>query len=384
MCSPIMKLVASTGMLFACMDLDLARPTQRTVEPLQEDSLAGAATGGKPVAMAPDTAVAVRMDGGPSRDEALPTPPGAISNVDQEADAAAASGTPPSAAAPDGGAALGETCRLDKECESDHCIQGLCCEHACGVCESCSVEGTCTRKAECSVAVCDAGICTSTLGPLGAFCQSKEECASGNCASGVCCESSCDGICQHCSELGLCREFPRLDPTCPAVTCGRDTACLSHVAPPPGQCAAFGQCAGAEQCSRQYAAPNVSCGDRVTCDGQGVCARSVNSATQCYTRALVPADWFQHNTQYGPVRCNIGSDIVLSASLDSGSGIHIYLSNGHSSTFFAFDEDGNEVPGCGRYPAVTATYQDEEFWSADWDECRKHLDQIRSFDVYGS
>jgi hypothetical protein len=109
----------------------------------------------------------------------------------------------------------------------------------------------------------------------------------------------------------------------------------------------------------------------------------VVSTVQCYTHVDIPSDWFQHNAVHGPVNCNNGTDTLVISLLDSSAGFHIYVGNGYRSTFFAFDESGNEVPGCGQYPPVVATYENQEFWSIDWAECQTHFDQIRSYDVYG-
>lgn len=140
------------------------------------------------------------------------------------------------------GAQNGAPCTDSGECLSTSCVDGVCCDSACGgVCESCLTEytdvsdGTCApiragedpddecfdSGAGCSdTGMCDgAGACAQYEvredgGCDVGNCQSDSDCASGFCVEGVCCESRCDGQCESCfaeeqaedeAQTGLCR-----------------------------------------------------------------------------------------------------------------------------------------------------------------------------------
>jgi hypothetical protein len=121
----------------------------------------------------------------------------------------------------------------------------------------------------------------------------------------------------------------------------------------------------------------------LACDGNGVCETFDAAATQCYTHAVIPAHWFQHNGSFGPVECKLAGDTIVTSFLESTGGIHVQLRDGYHSTFFAFDASGNEVIGCGQYPGVTATSDGQDFWSLDQGQCEQQFNQIKSYDVYG-
>ena len=166
----------------------------------------------------------------------------------------------------------GEGCTLATaaSCATGFCVDGVCCEAASctGACKSCNVaglEGTCVlAKAgtevpgSCSAGqACDgSGNCTTKNGQA---CTSAATCASGFCADGVCCDSACTGACVSCNQAGqIGKCSPYAVGTDPQNECGKGTGVCKST------CDGVGNCA--------YAGYTVSCGDCLTCDGNGTCS----------------------------------------------------------------------------------------------------------------
>ena len=79
---------------------------------------------------------------------------------------------------------LAATCSLDGDCDSTHCVDGVCCLTTCdGNCNRCNVAGS-------------EGTCTDTNSDCTGNC---DVCASGNC-SGV--SAMCTGTCTECTGSG--------------------------------------------------------------------------------------------------------------------------------------------------------------------------------------
>ena len=159
----------------------------------------------------------------------------------------------------------GSACTAGSECLSSNCIDGVCCDSACGgACQACTAvkkgsgtDGTCGVVAanldpdnECAgAATCNgAGVCQ--LKPSGAACSAGTECQSGFCPTqdGVCCATACGGLCNSC--LGA--NTGGANGTCGPITSGKD---------PSNECAGSATCNGSGGCSL---APNGA-----TCKGCG-------------------------------------------------------------------------------------------------------------------
>lgn len=65
---------------------------------------------------------------------------------------------------------------------------------------------------------------------LGAECAIDSGCDSGFCVAGRCCDNRCDGLCEACSDAGLCNDVPADDLRCTALTCGLGSACATYPA----------------------------------------------------------------------------------------------------------------------------------------------------------
>jgi hypothetical protein len=183
---------------------------------------------------------------------------------------------------------IGRTCASAADCESGHCVEGVCCDAPCdGVCASClaslnfAVDGLCMPvggaldprdecepdAASCAGAGCsgDAFACApapygTTCGDdrvcdaqgsckpgLGTPCVAHGECASGMCADGVCCDSICYwcAACNLPGLLGTCTAYPEgtdPDEDCEAGCCGGSGNCGM------GNCSAEAPCQAPTDC----------------------------------------------------------------------------------------------------------------------------------------
>lgn len=137
-----------------------------------------------------------------------------------------------------------------------------------------------------SLATGDAGV--PTPGPA---CGAPTDCASGHCVDGVCCESACGGACEACDlpgSVGRCEPVPAGQD--PASDCAaRPSFGPDESRKQPGACA--GSCDGARACA--YPGEETTCGaplckdartlTRLLCDGAGSCGKSAVEACDPYT-----------------------------------------------------------------------------------------------------
>ena len=119
----------------------------------------------------------------------------------------------------------GTPCTVAAECQSNQCVDGVCCNNSCGgVCSACTMalkgtgaDGTCGPIAnntdpqnECAGGLSCNGSAACQKGP-GAVCAANSECQSNFCVDGVCCNAACGGLCQACNlagSLGTCSNIP--------------------------------------------------------------------------------------------------------------------------------------------------------------------------------
>lgn len=130
----------------------------------------------------------------------------------------------------------GESCTKAADCSSGHCVDGICCEEACGgACMACSNALTGKPNGQCEPVklgtpdangtpacsganVCDgAGACKKANGQA---CQVGSDCATGFCPEHdkVCCDKACDGTCEACTKI----KTGANDGVCALVTTGTD------------------------------------------------------------------------------------------------------------------------------------------------------------------
>jgi len=142
--------------------------------------------------------------------------------------------------------ALAATCSLDGDCDSTHCVDGVCCDTVCsGTCEDCNVAGflgTCTDVASDCTGNCDV-------------------CSSGNCAASA---SLCTGNCDVCSGSGT------------AYNCAASNALCSNSASS-CYCSGSGTAFNCQSCPDTYGV----CG-HPTCSSYS-CGNAYDNGVQCAT-----------------------------------------------------------------------------------------------------
>jgi len=239
----------------------------------------------------------------------------------------------------------GVVCSLDGDCDSAHCVDGVCCDTVCsGTCEDCNVAGslgTCTDVASDCTGNCD--VCTSgNCAANASLCTGNCDTCSGsgtayNCAASV---SLCTGNCDVCSGSGTayncaasnalcsnttsscncsgsgtvfnCQSCPDDPygvcghPTCSSYTCG--TAYDNGVA-----------CSTCHTCSSGFCTAHVSAGStglnctatHYRCDGAGGCTAPTSTicetaytATMSGTSACAAAGYDGCEFVYGNLSCS--------------------------------------------------------------------------------
>jgi hypothetical protein len=184
--------------------------------------------------------------------------------------------------------ANGQTCSSGGQCASGNCIDGVCCNSACGTaCYQCNLAtsvGTCAAipkygtdsypvNACVGANQCDgAGTCKLANGQ--ACGTNNGACASGYCVDGVCCESACNGTCKTCNGTspGTCTNVAQ-NATDPG-TCTSPNSCDGA-----GTCKkGYGvACGASSECASSYCVDGTCCHDGCT----GQCKSCANSAGTC-------------------------------------------------------------------------------------------------------
>ena len=82
----------------------------------------------------------------------------------------------------------GQACNDNNDCTSDACVGGMCCNNACGTCQTCSM-GQCTDVTPGTSGMCaNMEVCGSNatcVGVAGASCIKDGDCLSGTCSNGI-------------------------------------------------------------------------------------------------------------------------------------------------------------------------------------------------------
>ena len=188
---------------------------------------------------------------------------------------------------------LGTGCTAGNECQSDMCVDSVCCDAACGgacdICNksgsvgnctaagagtsgepscapfkcgvgatcmtSCAIDADCTLGFFCSVS----GSCEAQVG-LGAPCSTAAECTGGLvCADQVCCNSDCTGSCKSCLAV---KKGEGVDGVCGPIVAGSDPDSECAEAQPE-TCGLTGQCDGSGSCEKYPV--GTLCGSGTTC-----------------------------------------------------------------------------------------------------------------------
>ncbi|HEY5448391.1 MAG TPA: hypothetical protein VIQ54_06555 [Polyangia bacterium] len=147
---------------------------------------------------------------------------------------------------------LGQICASGPECDSNNCVDGVCCTSAaCGTCQSCNVPGL-------------AGLCN----PVG---DGEMEPHNGCTANPPC------GFNGTCNGSGACRYAPNTN------SCGT-TSCTGSSFTPVGHCDGAGACVQPPITCGAYACGGGVC--RTTCAGNSDCASGFNCQSGSCTNLL--------------------------------------------------------------------------------------------------
>ncbi len=209
---------------------------------------------------------------------------------------------------------LGSICSNAAECESGHCVDGVCCETLCNqTCMSCNGDGQCVptpafqehrdcpsphsvcdgngrcalaageictdpttcASGQCVNGVCCDGSCVET--PTGTPCAVHTNCASGFCIDGFCCDTNCFQTCMACNNPGnegICSPVPKFaedpvgSPGCKApASCDGEGTCRANIGD---------ECGNTSDCWTGVCSDGVCCesacdGVCMTCNGDGKC-----------------------------------------------------------------------------------------------------------------
>jgi hypothetical protein len=150
------------------------------------------------------------------------------------------------------GKLTGSACAAGVDCASGKCVDGVCCQSACGAaCKACSMaktgqpDGTCANVTvntdpdnECvGLLLCTgSGACAAPQAD-GLACALDAECDNGHCVDGVCCNNVCGGLCQACTAA---KKGQGIDGVCGAVKVNTD---------PDDECAGAKNCNGVGACN---------------------------------------------------------------------------------------------------------------------------------------
>jgi hypothetical protein len=145
----------------------------------------------------------------------------------------------------------GRTLLGASECDGDGtCVAASALDCAPFTCQAGACRGSCASNADCTApAVCTAGSCG--MRGRGQACTTGDQCQSTFCVDGVCCDSACGGRCRSCalpSARGTCTPVPANapDPRAAAGQQGNDV-CVDEG---PASCGTDGRCDGSGGCQR--------------------------------------------------------------------------------------------------------------------------------------
>jgi hypothetical protein len=180
-----------------------------------------------------------------------------------------------------GGARNGSACSTNMGCDSQHCVDGFCCDTDCAeLCHSCALPGTlgtCTAIAEGNDAQGDCPTEPATSCGHTGKCGPASTCAlyadGQECAAAACMMSSQTSS-RTCDGTGTCRSAAVTD--CGIYSCS-GKACATT-------CSSDAQCAAGYYCAAPECVPKLDVGTACTAGNQcssGFCADGICCATDC-------------------------------------------------------------------------------------------------------
>jgi hypothetical protein len=221
----------------------------------------------------------------------------------------------------------GSPCIASADCQTGHCVDGVCCESACNqACVACDQTGTCVtvtqpkrgNRPQCGGPTKCAGSCTG--GPDCTFPGSEVTCSAASCSDGVAVSAAqCDGAGKCGSKTSYCSPYVCGRDAC-LVQCKGDSDCTSGNYCDGGSCVAKrtagSACTGANQCASGYCVDGFCCytpctescgscglnghqgsctpvmgppvGGRPACAGSGACAGTCNGTVSSCSYPTTP------------------------------------------------------------------------------------------------
>lgn len=149
----------------------------------------------------------------------------------------------------------GGVCTVSTQCASGACLNDAAGTGVRRCCAGCTAGQTCSND----------GRCIDPPAQQGSSCAQGQTCGSGlSCVNGICCNGPCQGVCEGCTNAGVCQqEFGRGD--CPAgQECSTRTTC-TPIRVQEGQ-----SCANGEACPLSASCRNGICMGPCRLSGQGL------------------------------------------------------------------------------------------------------------------
>ncbi len=175
------------------------------------------------------------------------------------------------------GGELGASCVSSAQCDSGHCIDGVCCESTCpGECEACNVGGNWGHCVQ---------VPSGTLCPDANLCNGTETCQNGSCVAGQPLDCSNSNLCtdEACDPASGCLYNPVTDGTAclNSNVCDGEESCFA------GMCRSGTtlDCDDHNPCSDDFCDTHLGCShasvdDGIACGG-GLCGAAACSGGHC-------------------------------------------------------------------------------------------------------
>ncbi len=206
------------------------------------------------------------------------------------------------------------------------------------VCGATSCKTSCAADADCTSGNFCSGTACVPKKAQGAACVLSNECSLGNCVDGFCCNNACGSLCQACSNAktgaanGTCANIvSATDPdnecataACQTGTCNGSGACGND--PSGTSCGSPLSCSGSTQTNQDTCNGTGTCTDNLTTN----CAPYVCGATTCKTSCTVDADCTSGNFCSGTscvAKKAQGATCTLSNECSSGNCVDGFCCN---------------------------------------------------------